>query len=124
MKPFDWNAEVKALLAISEWPWRCSRRDIESFNALTGEQESFVYRDDEPRITVPGTRPVIVADFIANSPVQRARMVVEMIEARATAQTPIGLSSAEEQVPAVLSYLEIDPAEYAELVKRLEECND
>ena len=114
MNPFNWNQEVKALLAISPWPWIHDGR----FGTHIGFEEEVNSRPTS--IWVAHCQRKIDAAFIANSPVQRARMVVEMVEFVAGSGTwgcPL-----EAQIPTALKVLKVDPTDYAELVKRLEEC--
>lgn len=59
-------AELRRLHAeATPGPWKCSRPDMLSYNAATGEQNSFVYRGDVRRITVEADNPVEDAAWIA-----------------------------------------------------------
>jgi hypothetical protein len=60
-------AELRKLhAAATPGPWKCSRPDMLSYNAATGEQNSFVYRgDDARRIAVEADNPVEDAAWIA-----------------------------------------------------------
>ena len=110
MSSFDWAAEVKDLLAISKWPWKSHPREQRSDETIITDAEGW----STARITGSEADD----DFIASSPTQRARMVVERVKVAALHYGK--LINIDEKMDAY-ELLGIDPADYAELVRRLEE---
>ena len=96
--------EIEAeLKQISPWPWRCSRVDMQSFNAFTGEQESFLYFPFETkRAAFTGQNCVEDARFASLSPERLAALCryVRATEALIETWGPLDLAAMSPELQA------------------------
>lgn len=129
--PNDYGQIVKALLEISPWPW-----DTVGATRIwhTGKDGCAVAMIAEPEVQTSADFAEIDlrskrwsegmrnAEFIAASPLWLARAVVDLVEAKASEMSWGTSFTSRRLLEEVLRALSIDPADLAELRRRLDEA--